>query len=386
MVDIATWEQRKLPEIVERQTSMSDNALLPNIEFEDIVAGSGKLNKDVSKKKTHKKGIAFRQGDILYGKLRPYLNNWLLGEFSGLAIGDFWVLRPILFNSPFTYALIQSPTFQAAANVTSGTKMPRSSWSNVSGTNYLVPLAKNEAAAIGKLFSNLGSTIALHERKLDLLKRLKVAYQQQLFPEKGAQLPHLRFSGFTAGWEQRTLTEHITSSLGGGTPSTSIAKYWEGNLPWIQSSDLAQDDLHSYRINKHISESAVKETAAKHIPANSMAVVVRVGVGKVVIPETDYSTSQDFISLVGLKGDKDFLLYAIHRLLKRLAINTQGTSIKGITKSNLIESKVLSPKDKREQVLIGQLLSKIDTCIAIHQRELDRLRELKMAYIQKLFA
>ncbi|KRL54491.1 restriction endonuclease subunit S [Furfurilactobacillus rossiae] len=186
-------------------------------------------------------------------------------------------------------------------------------------------------------------------------------------------------------WEQRKLENCITSSLGGGTPNTTILDYWKGTLPWIQSSDLTLDDLHSYRVNKYITEKAISKSAAKRVPAYSMAIVTRVGVGKVVIPKTDYSTSQDFVSLVGLKAEQNFLLYAVYRILRHLSDNTQGTSIKGITKKNLLESEVVLPANRQEQTMIGRLLSKLDNTIALHERKLELLKELKKAYLQQLF-
>lgn len=78
------------------------------MEYEDIISGIGQLNKDVYLKESSKPGIEFREGDVLYGKLRPYLKNWLLPSFLGLAVGDFWVLQPRNADSGFLYRLVQS--------------------------------------------------------------------------------------------------------------------------------------------------------------------------------------------------------------------------------------------------------------------------------------
>ena len=88
------WEQRKLGELATRITAMSSEAELPRVEYEDINSGQGTLNKDLSAKESSKTGIEFLPGDVLYGKLRPYLMNWLYPQFRGIAVGDFWVLRP----------------------------------------------------------------------------------------------------------------------------------------------------------------------------------------------------------------------------------------------------------------------------------------------------
>lgn len=79
------WEQRKLPEIAERLSKSSNNKNLPRIEYADIVSGMGRLKKNVSMQKSSddRAGIRFSSHNILYGKLRPYLNNWLFPNFSG---------------------------------------------------------------------------------------------------------------------------------------------------------------------------------------------------------------------------------------------------------------------------------------------------------------
>lgn len=79
------WEEKEFIQIVNRVTESSDSDSLPKVEFEDIISGQGKLNKDISSKFDNRKGILFKPGYTLYGKLRPYLNNWLLPKFEGVA-------------------------------------------------------------------------------------------------------------------------------------------------------------------------------------------------------------------------------------------------------------------------------------------------------------
>ena len=134
-----SWEQRKFEEIAVRSTVICSDDTLPRVEYEDIVSGTGRLNKDIYAKQSIKSGIAFHQGDVLYGKLRPYLQNWLLPTFDGLAVGDFWVLQPQNADSSFLYRLIQSRQFDEVANQSTGTKMPRADWKLVSKTVFSIP-------------------------------------------------------------------------------------------------------------------------------------------------------------------------------------------------------------------------------------------------------
>ena len=173
------WEQRKFKDIAFKRGKISE-ADLPYVEFEDINSGIGTLNKNILQKVGHKKGILFEAGDVLFGKLRPYLQNWLLCQFMGIAVGDFWVFQPQIVSSAFLYYLIQSEAYQSVANISSGTKMPRSSWSLVSETRFSIPKYK-EATMIGEFFTSIDKNITLHQRKLEHLQLLKKALLQQLF-------------------------------------------------------------------------------------------------------------------------------------------------------------------------------------------------------------
>ena len=176
----APWEQRKFEEIAVRSSVICADANLPRVEYEDIVSGTGRLNKDIYAKESSKSGIAFHQGDVLYGKLRPYLQNWLLPEFDGLAVGDFWVLQPQNADSSFLYRLIQSRQFDEVANQSTGTKMPRADWKLVSKTMFSIPSNICEQAAIGTYFTALDNLITLHQRELAEVGKYKKALMQLL--------------------------------------------------------------------------------------------------------------------------------------------------------------------------------------------------------------
>jgi Restriction endonuclease S subunits len=331
------WELRKLSDIVVRLSKSSINNQLPKVEFEDVIAGEGRLNKDVSHKFDDRKGILFEPNNILYGKLRPYLKNWLLADFKGIALGDFWVFKPINSEPKFIYCLIQSDNYQRVANDTSGTKMPRSDWKKVSSSYFSIPRSIEEQEKIGNLFKQLDNTITLHQRKLDKLKLLKQGYLQQLFPQNDEKVPRFRFANFDENWEQRKLGSLSENTFGGGTPKTKVLEYWSGTIPWIQSSDLENNKLFNVLPKKYITENAVKNSATKIVPSSSIVIVTRVGVGKLAFMTYEYTTSQDFLSLSNLNTDGIFSTYAIYKLLQKELNNIQGTSIKGITKTDLLE-------------------------------------------------
>ncbi|AYA97646.1 restriction endonuclease subunit S [Lactiplantibacillus plantarum] len=162
-----TWEQRKLLEIADRLSKSSNSENLAHVEYADIISGEGRLKSEslIQKRTDSRSGIQFVAQNVLYGKLRPYLNNWLFPNFPGIAVGDFWVFQTKKgIFAPFLYALIQSPKYQQVANISTGTKMPRSDWKKVSGIHFEVPIEFNEQRKIGHFFLRLDSLIAANEQ------------------------------------------------------------------------------------------------------------------------------------------------------------------------------------------------------------------------------
>ena len=245
--------------------------------------------------------------------------------------------------------------------------------------------SEEEQQKIGTFFKQLDDTIALHQRKLDLLKETKKGFLQKMFPENGAKVPEIRFPGFTEDWEERKVFEISKVTYGGGTPKTNTKEFWNGNIPWIQSSDLEINRLFNVSPKKKITNEAVKKSAAKIIPPNSIAIVTRVGVGKLALMPFEYATSQDFLSLSELQIDSYFGIFSLYSMLQKELKNIQGTSIKGMTKSDFLEKKVTIQKKYEEQQKIGNFFKQLDDMIALHQRKLDLLKETKKGFLQKMF-
>lgn len=176
------WEQRKFSDIASRESVSRESSYdLPSLEYEDVIAEEGRLNKDISLKENIKKGIVFDGSQVLYGKLRPYLHNWLNPDFSGVAVGDWWVLKPNNADKSFIYRLIQTQRFDDIANQSAGSKMPRADWNLVSNTEFAVPVSQEEQEKIGEYFSFLDHLITLHQRQCDELKKMKKYMLQNMF-------------------------------------------------------------------------------------------------------------------------------------------------------------------------------------------------------------
>ncbi len=199
-----------------------------------------------------------------------------------------------------------------------------------------------------------------------------------------ADTPKIRFKGFMEAWEQRKLGEVAGRIYGGGTPKTSVEEYWDGNIPWIQSSNLSEHELFSVDIQKHITKLGLQKSAAQLVPKNSIAIVSHVGVGKLVLMPFDYTTSQDFISLSELSSNLIFTCYAIYKRLQEDLHIVQGSAIKGITKDDLLSKEVLLPS-LPEQEKLSNALQNLDHLITLHQRKCDEIKKLKKYMLQKMF-
>ena len=178
--------------------------------------------------------------------------------------------------------------------------------------------------------------------------------------------------------------EIATETYGGGTPKTSNEEFWKGDIPWIQSSDLIDECLFDVRPRKCISQEAVSKSATKLVPQNSIAIVTRVGVGKLAFMPFSYATSQDFLSLSGLKIDPEFTVYALYKMMQSVSNEVQGTSIKGVTKDELLAKKIIFPSCN-EQKKIGAYLHNLDNLITLHQRKCEQTKKLKKYMLQKMF-
>ena len=148
---------------------------------------------------------------------------------------------------------------------------------------------------------------------------------------------------------------------------------------------MQDEQLFDVEPKKRISNDAIIHSATKLIPGRSIAIVTRVGVGKLAYMSYEYTTSQDFLSLSDLKINPEFSVYTLYNLLKRLSVAVQGTSIKGLTKDDLLKEAILVPQDSAEQKKIGAYLHKLDNLITLHQRKLEKLKNIKKSMLEKMF-
>ena len=224
-----------------------------------------------------------------------------------------------------------------------------------------------EQQKIGSFFKQLDDTIALHQRKLDLLKEQKKGYLQKMFPKNGAKVPELRFAGFADDWELRKSKELCTISTGKGNTQDKVD---DGAYPfYVRSATIEKSDEYLY------DQEAV------------LTVGDGVGTGKVYhYVNGKYNLHQRVYRMYDFKdvSAKYFYYYFSKNFYKRVMSMTAKTSVDSVRMEMIADMNIVFPSVK-EQENIVELFSNLDNTIALHQRKLDLLKEQKKGFLQKMF-
>ncbi len=249
--------------------------------------------------------------------------------------------------------------------------------------NFKVPTLP-EQVQIGKFFDNLDHLITLHQRKLTKLKELKQGYLQKMFPKNGAKVPELRFAGFADAWEPRKLGD-VANIVGGGTPSTSILEYWNGNIDWYAPAEIGEQRYVS-KSQKTITELGLKKSSATILPVGTILFTSRAGIGKTAILASRAATNQGFQSIVPRTEmlNSYFIFSETSKLKKYGEITGAGSTFVEVSGKQMEKMPILLPILK-EQEIIGKFFKQLDKIIAANQRKVEKLKELKKGYMQKMF-
>ena len=389
-----TWEQRKLGELSEKtfgggtpNTSNNEywNGDIPWFQSSDI--SDGKLFDIAPKKFISQDGLSKSAAQLIPENSIAIITRVGVGKlafvpFSYTTSQDFLSLSRLKTEPFFTvYACYKK--LQSELNAVQGTSIKGITKDELLAKQIMIPNYA-EQRQIGAYFKSLDNLITLHQRKYDKLTNVKKSMLEKMFPKNGSNVPEIRFKGFSDAWEQRKLGELSEKTFGGGTPNTSNNEYWNGDIPWFQSSDISDGKLFDIAPKKFISQDGLSKSAAQLIPENSIAIITRVGVGKLAFVPFSYTTSQDFLSLSRLKTEPFFTVYACYKKLQSELNAVQGTSIKGITKDELLAKQIMIP-NYAEQRQIGAYFKSLDNLITLHQRELEKLKNLKKACLEKMF-
>ena len=263
-----------------------------------------------------------------------------------------------------------------------------STFIEVSGKNLgqcpLVIPSPREQQTIGEFCRQLDDIISLHERKLQKLAHLKHAYLAEMFPSKGERQPRRRFKGFSGDWDNFLLGECV-KIVGGGTPSTDIATYWDGNIDWYTPTEIGTSP-YAYESERKISTIGLENSSATILPANkTLLFTSRASIGDAAILRNDGTTNQGFQSLVVDDTIDIYFLYSMSFQIKEYGLqHAAGSTFIEVSGRELKQMPVLFPAIE-EQKKIGAFFKSFDRNIMSERKLISKLHALKQAYLSELF-
>ena len=321
-------------------------------------------------------------GDILFGMIGT-IGNPVLVDRADFAIKNVALIKEQkkILNS-FLIQILKSPVFDKyIKNENAGGTQKFLSLSKVRDFNFLCPNI-DEQNCISAFFKKLDDTIALHQRKLDLLKETKKGFLQKMFPKNGAKVPEIRFPGFTEDWEQRKLASMTNYKNGKGheDKQSTIGKLELINLNSISISGGLK---HSGKFIDEADDTLQKD--------DLVMILSDVGHGDLLgrvalIPEDDRFVLNQRVALLrpNATADPQFLFSYINAHQYYFKAQGAGMSQLNISKGS-VENFISFVPIIEEQKKIGTFFKQLDDTIALHQRKLDLLKETKKGFLQKMF-
>lgn len=263
--------------------------------------------------------------------------------------------------------------------ISTGSTFDSISSSNIKYAKIQIP-SLPEQEAIGELFQTVDQLIQLQDQKLATLKEQKQTFLRKMFPAQGQKVPEIRLQGFDGEWEEKKLGE-ISRMFSGGTPSVGISEYYNGNIPFIRSSEINSDQTELFITNKGLSNSS-----AKIVEKNTLLYALygatsgEVGLSRIsgainqailaIIPEKKYSSL--FIKNWLYKQKSSI----IEKYLQGGQGNLSGSIVKGLE---------LYLPSLPEQEAIGDFFQTLDQQMSQIEDKLTELKALKQTLLNRLF-
>ncbi len=386
------WIKTKLENVINLSNEKFNPASNENKTFiglEHIEKNTMRIiEKGESKNLTSTK-TKFRSGDILYGKLRPYLNKICIPDFNGVCSTDILVFSKNPYRSSKYIALLlsQSKFVRFANRNSTGVQHPRIKFDIMS--QFQIPLPPlNEQKRIVQKIESILSQIDAGKKRLDevrkLLKQnkqsvLKSAFEGNLVPQdpndESSEILLKRIHGdskelifekdnIPKEWVKIKI-KNICELIGGGTPSRQKIEYFEGNITWLTPTEISKEKI--VRINssrEKITKLGLKKSSAKIIPTNSVLLTSRASIGYVAIAGIGVTTNQGFTSFVCNQTTYNyFLAYWLFGNKDELESQATGTTFKEISKSKIRELIIpLPPLNEQKRIVskIESILGRID--------------------------
>ena len=250
--------------------------------------------------------------------------------------------------------------------------------------SFMFP-SNQEQMKIGVYFNHIDYLITLHQRKCEETKKLKKYMLQKMFPQNGKRVPEIRFVGFTEDWEQRKLGE-LAEIVGGGTPSTSVESYWDGDIDWYAPAEIGEQ-IYLKSSQRKITEEGLNKSSAKVLPIGTVLFTSRAGIGKTAILLKEGCTNQGFQSIVPNKNKLDlYFIFTRSEELKRYGETVgAGSTFVEVSGKQMANMELMMPTTMDEQQKIGEYFSNLDNLITLHQRKYEELQKIKKFMLQNMF-
>lgn len=393
------WEQRKLPEFVTFYNGLTytpddvqeDGTLVlrsSNVKNGEIIdADNVYVNSDVVNSENVQDGdiiVVVRNGSrALIGKhaqIKGSKPNTVIGAFMSGIRSE---------HNEFVNALLDTPAFEKEIAKNMGATINQITGYMFAQMGFIVP-SEDEQAKIGEYFSNLDNLITLHQRKLEKIKALKSAYLSEMFPAEGERKPKRRFAGFTDDWEQRKLGDVLVDMYNGQTPSRNREDYWKGNISWLSSGELNRGTV--YNSIEKITEKGLESAHLRIIPKGTFVMAITgleaLGTrGNCALLGIETTLNQSCMALFPNKDlvTSEFLFQWYRKVGEEYGINyTQGTKQQSYN-AELLKILPITLPSLDEQQKITECLFNLDNLITLYQRKLDKLQNIKKAYLNEMF-
>ncbi|WP_442759819.1 restriction endonuclease subunit S [Enterococcus italicus] len=333
-------------------------------------------------------GRELKKGQVLFTTEAPMGNVAQVPDDNGYILSQRTVAfetKEDMMTNDFLAVLLKSPlVFNNLSALSSGGTAKGVSQKSLKGLSITVPLDIDEQQKIGSFFKQLDETIALHQRKLNLLNEQKKGFLQKMFPKNGEKIPEIRFAGFNDDWEERKLGD-LANIVGGGTPSTSNPEYWDGDIDWYAPAEIGEQSYVS-KSKKTITELGLKKSSARILPVGTVLFTSRAGIGNTAILGKEATTNQGFQSIVPDQNKLDsYFIYSRTNELKRYGeVTGAGSTFVEVSGKQMSKMSIMIP-ELSEQQKIGSFFKQLDDTIALHQRKIDELKSMKKSMLQKMF-
>ena len=210
--DYPGWEKKQFSHIAKKVSDsyspINSEECFECVELESLSSESGQVLKTFNSRGQKSIKTKFVKGDVLFGKLRPYLKKYYRAQFDGVCTSEIWVLRPKSVSSKFLYCIVQSCLFIRMANIQSGSKMPRSDWRVISQSIFIIPSDDDEQQKIATFLSSVDTKIEQLTKKKTLWEQYKKGMMQKLFSQE------IRFKDahgdWYPNWEEKSLSKVIS--------------------------------------------------------------------------------------------------------------------------------------------------------------------------------